>query len=46
MKTQELILICRYAEEGQTAAQIIAGSFTAFLKNKLQNIKKDPPPAV
>lgn len=46
MKTQELVLICRYSEEGQTAAQIIGRSLAAFLRKELKNTENPLPPEV
>lgn len=40
MKVKNLILTCRYSEEGQTAAQIIEHSFDTFLRKELQNVAK------
>ena len=42
MKTQELVLTCRYFEEERTIAQIIQNSFDIFLKKELQNVEKQP----
>ena len=36
MKSQELTVLCRYAEEGTGVDRIIQSSFTAFLKKELQ----------
>lgn len=40
MKAKELILICQYSGEEQTAAQIIERSFNTFLRKELQNVAK------
>ena len=40
MKTQEIVLICRYTEEEICIAQIIWDSFEIFLKKELQNVEK------
>jgi len=40
MKTQELVLICRYSEMGQSVAQIIQSSFDTFLRKELQIVAK------
>jgi len=46
VKTQELILTCRYSDEAQSIAQIIQSSFDSFLKKELQNVEKHPYPIV
>ena len=40
MKTQEIVLICRYTKEEICIAQIIRDSFEIFLKKELQNVEK------
>lgn len=40
MKTQEIVLICRYTKEEIRIAQIIMDSFEIFLKKELQNVEK------
>jgi len=42
MKTQELILTCRYSDEAQSISKIIQSSFDSFLKKELQNVEKHP----
>ncbi len=42
MKTQKLILMCRYSIEEQSIAQIIQSSFDIFLKKELQNVANLP----
>lgn len=40
LKTQEIVLICRYTKEEIRIAQIIMDSFEIFLKKELQNVEK------
>lgn len=40
LKTQEITLICYYAEEEISAAQIIQNSFEIFLKKELRIVEK------
>ncbi len=40
MKTQEITLICHYAEEEISAAQIIQNSLEIFLKKELRIVEK------
>lgn len=40
LKTQEIVLICRYTKEEISIAQIIQDSFEIFLKKELQNVEK------
>ena len=40
MKTQEITLTCRYAEEEISIAQIIQKSFEIFLKKELRIVEK------
>lgn len=40
LKTQEIVLICRYTKEEIRIAQIIQNSFEIFLKKELQNVEK------
>ncbi|WP_160634632.1 hypothetical protein [Pseudoflavonifractor sp. 60] len=40
MKTQEMVVICRYTKEEICIAQIIRDSFEIFLKKELQNVEK------
>ena len=40
MKTQEIVLICRYTEVETSIAQIIQHSFEIFLENELRNVEK------
>lgn len=40
MKTQEVVLICRYTEEEISIVQIIQRSFDIFLRKELQNVAK------
>ncbi len=40
MKTQEIVLICRYTEEEISITQIIQRSFDTFLRKELQNVAK------
>lgn len=37
MKTQKLVLICRYSKEGRRIIQIIQSSIGTFLRKELQN---------
>ncbi|MDE6455393.1 MAG: hypothetical protein K2L38_05715 [Dysosmobacter sp.] len=40
LKTQEIVLICRYTKEEICIAQIIRDSFEIFLKKELQHVEK------
>ena len=40
MKTREIMLICHYAKEEISIAQIIQTSFDIFLRKELQNVTK------
>lgn len=40
MKTQEMVLICRYAKEEICIARIVRDSFEAFLKKELGKVEK------
>ena len=40
MKTREIMLICHYAKEEISIAQIIQTSFDIFLRKELQNVAK------
>lgn len=40
MKAQEIVLTCRYSEEGNSIARIIQTSFDIFLRKELQNAAK------
>lgn len=40
MKTREIMLICRYAKEEISIAQLIQTSFDIFLRKELQNVAK------
>jgi len=46
MKEQELLLTCRYSEEGAGIARIIQSSFETFLRKELQHVEKYLDPAV
>ena len=40
LKTREIMLICHYAKEEISIAQIIQTSFDIFLRKELQNVAK------
>ena len=40
MKSQELTILCHYAEGGDNIIQIIQSSFDTFLRKELQNVGK------
>ena len=40
MKTQELVLMCRYSTEERSIDRIIQSSFDLFLRKELQNVAK------
>ena len=40
MKSQDLIVLCHWAEGEASIARIIQSSFAAYLKKELQNVKK------
>jgi len=40
LKTQKIMLACRYTKEEICIAQIIQDSFEIFLKKELQNVEK------
>lgn len=44
MAAREITLVCRYPEEGRSAAQIIQSSFDVFLKKELSHVEDRPPP--
>lgn len=40
MKTEEIVLICRYTKEEICITQIVRDSFEIFLKKELRNVEK------